>query len=216
MSGEVRREQSRLNASRVAVALFWDQGLQQTSGEDIAARLGISVRTLWRHFRSKEATVEPVLSESMRWIADSFHRWPNELSIEEHLADHWGTYQPSTQQIDDDLAGMRVLTMAITEPQLRTGWLIVCAELEQQLIPTVAHRLSRAQDDLVVRVKAAAVAAAFRVAADDVAAQGVHESPADRHGRPPTQIPGRDTDAVAILAHVVRLAAPDLADPVVL
>lgn len=215
MPDQLRREQTRLAVSRVAVALFWDRGLQQTSGEDIAAQLGISVRTLWRHFRSKEATVEPVLSESMRWIADSFHRWPDELSIEEHLADHWGSYRPSTQQIDDDLAGMRVLTMAITQPQLRTGWLIVCAELEQQLLPTVAHRLSRAQNDLVVRVKAAAVAAAFRVAADDVAAQGVHENPTDRHGRPPTQIPGRDTDAVAILAHVVRLVAPDLAGPVV-
>ena len=210
----MRREQIRLDASRVAVELFWHRGLQQTSGEDIAAQLGISVRTLWRHFRSKEATVEPVLSESMRWIADSFHRWPDAVSIEDHLSDHWSTYRPSTQQIDDDLAGMRVLTMAVTQPQLRTGWLIVCAELEDQLIPTVAQRLSRAEDDLVVRVKAAAVAAAFRVAADDVAAQGVHETPTDRHRRPPTQIPGRDTNAVAILAHVVRLVAPDLADPV--
>ena len=215
MSDRHRRQQTRLDASRVAVALFWDRGLQQTSGDDIAAQLGISVRTLWRHFRSKEAIVEPVLSESMRWIADSFHRWPDELSIEEHLADHWGSYRPSTQQIDDDLAGMRVLTMAVTQPQLRTGWLIVCAELEEQLIPTVARRLSRPTTDLAVRVRAAAVAAAFRVAADDVAAQGVHENPTDRHGRPPTQIPGRDTEAVAILARVVRLVAPDIADPVV-
>lgn len=194
------------------MALFWEKGLQGASGEDIAARLGISVRTLWRHFRSKEATVEPVLSESMRWIVESFRRWPHRLSIEEHLADYWGSYQPSTQQMDDDLAGMRILTMAIDEPQLRTGWFIVCAELEQELIPTVADRLGKPEADLVVRVQAAAIASAFRVAADDVAAQGAHENPADRHGRPPTEIPGRDTDAVAILAHVVRLVTPDLAD----
>lgn len=214
MPGQLRREQSRLDASRVAVELFWERGLQQTSGDDIAAELGISVRTLWRYFRSKEAAIEPVLSQSMIWYADSFRRWPLHLSIEEHLADHWGTYLPSTQQIDDDLAAMRVLTMASTEPQLRTGWLTVCAELEQQLVPTVARRLGRTEDDLEVRVIAAAVTAAFRVAADDVAAQGVRESPGDRHGRPPTEIPGRDADAVAILAHVVRLVAPGLAGPV--
>lgn len=214
MPGQPSREQSRIEASRVAVALFWERGLQQTSGEDIAAELGISVRTLWRYFRSKESAVEPVLSESMSWIAESFRRWPLQLSIEEHLADHWGTYLPSTQQIDDDLAGMRVITMAITEPQLRTGWLTVCAELEHELVPTVARRLGRAEDDLEVRVRAAAVAAAFRVAANDVAALGVREGPGDRHGRPPTEIPGRDTDAVAILAHVVRLVAPDVAGPI--
>lgn len=208
-----RSQQLRLDASRAAVELFWERGLQQTSGEDIAAQLGISVRTLWRHFRSKEATVEPVLSESMSWIAESFSLWPDDLSIEEHLAEHWGTYQPSNQQIDDDLAGMRVLTMSVAEPQLRTGWLTVCAELEEQLIPTVARRLARAEHDLIVRVRAAAVAAAFRVAADDVAARGVKEIPADRQGRPPHEIPGRDTNAIAILAYVVRLVAPELADP---
>ena len=146
-------------------------------------------------------------------LAESFSLWPHDLSIEEHLTEHWGTYHPSIQQIDDDLAGMRVLTMAVSEPQLRTGWLIVCAELEAQLLPTVARRLGRTERDLVVRVGAAAVASAFRVAADDVAARGVKETPTDRHGREPREIPGRDTDAVATLAHVVRLVLPELADP---
>ena len=50
-----KQAQARLDVSRHACALFWERGVSGTSGDDIAAAAGLSTRTIWRYFRSKEA-----------------------------------------------------------------------------------------------------------------------------------------------------------------
>lgn len=54
MSDE-RRHRLRLEVSREASRLFWEQGVDATSGDQIAEAVGLSTRTIWRHFRSKES-----------------------------------------------------------------------------------------------------------------------------------------------------------------
>ncbi|WP_084727713.1 TetR/AcrR family transcriptional regulator [Rhodococcoides yunnanense] len=202
-----RLRQSRLDVSRTAVELIWDKGLARTSGEDIAAAAGISVRTLWRYFRSKEASVEPVLAQSVRWFTASLQRWPQTESIEDHLAADWERHPPSHQQIDDDLAAMKVITLARTTPELRTGWLIVCDEFEREIAPTVASRLGPGADELTVGLNSAAVIAAFRLVSEAVSAQVTAVPDGTRHTA--TQIPGRDVDAASLLARAIRLATPE-------
>ncbi|SCG02442.1 transcriptional regulator, TetR family, partial [Streptomyces sp. MnatMP-M27] len=50
---EHRRHRLRLEISREAARLFWEHGVDGTSGDQIAEAVGLSTRTIWRHFRSK-------------------------------------------------------------------------------------------------------------------------------------------------------------------
>ncbi len=164
----VGQAEARLAVSRHACALFWERGVSGTSGDDIAAAAGLSTRTIWRYFRSKESCVEPVLAKSADRFIEIAHRWPAELSLAEHLAANAVVHPLTQQDVDDEVAAMRIATMTSTEPALRTAYLMIHDEMEQGLIPVIAKRLRLADDDLTVRLCAAAVTGAFRVVDEEV------------------------------------------------
>jgi len=138
----LKQAESRLAISRHACVLFWESGVSATSGDDIAARAGLSTRTIWRHFRSKESCVEPVLAQSAHRFIEILGRWPAQLSLAEHLAADVIEHPLTQQDIHD--------------------------ELERGFIPVIAQRLGLTDDDLTVRLCAAAVTGAFRVVDEDV------------------------------------------------
>ena len=72
------------------------------------------------------------------------------------------------QDIDDEVSAMRIASMSLSEPALRTSYLMVHDEMERGLIPVLAKRLRLSDDDLTVRLCAAAVTGAFRVVDEDV------------------------------------------------
>jgi AcrR family transcriptional regulator len=158
----------RLAVSRFACELFWAHGVSGTSGDDIAAAAGLSTRTIWRYFRTKESCVEPVLTKSLHRFLATVDRWPDDLSLAEHLAVDVLAHPLTQLDVDDEVAAMRIATMTTSEPALRTAYLMVHDELERGLIPVVAKRLRLTEDDLVVRLSAAAVTGAFRVVDEDV------------------------------------------------
>lgn len=160
--------EARLAVSRHACALFWERGVSGTSGDDIAAAAGLSTRTIWRYFRCKESCVEPVLAKSADRFIEIAHRWPAELSLADHLAANAVEHPLTKQDIDDEVASMRIATMTATEPALRTAYLMIHDQMEQGLIPVIAKRLRLADDDLTVRLCAAAVTGAFRVVDEEV------------------------------------------------
>ena len=164
----LKQAESRLAISRHACVLFWESGVSATSGDDIAARAGLSTRTIWRHFRSKESCVEPVLAQSAHRFIEILGRWPAQLSLAEHLAADVVEHPLTQQDIDDEVAAMRIATMSTSEPALRTAYLMVHDELERGFIPVIAQRLGLTDDDLTVRLCAAAVTGAFRVVDEDV------------------------------------------------
>lgn len=163
-----KQAQARLAVSRHAAALFWEHGVTATSGDDIAAAAGLSTRTIWRYFRSKESCVEPLLAKSLERFLASAHRWPHELSLIEHLAAEAIAYPLSPQDIADEVAALRIATMSGSDPALRTAYLMVHDEMERGLIPVIADRLDLPADDLTVRLCAATVTGAFRVIDEDV------------------------------------------------
>lgn len=139
-----------------------------TSGDDIAAAAGLSTRTIWRYFRTKESCVEPVLAKSTDRFIAVLDRWPPELSLAEHLVADAVEHPMSQQDIEDEYTAMRIAASAKTEPALRTAYLMVHDQLERGFIPVIAKRLRLPDDDLTVRLCAAAVTAAFRVVDEDV------------------------------------------------
>jgi AcrR family transcriptional regulator len=164
----IKQAEARLTVSRIASAMFWERGVAATSGDDIAAAAGLSTRTIWRYFRTKESCVEPLLAKSADRFLASANRWPHKLSLIEHLAADMIQHPLSPQDIADEVSAMRLATMTPSEPALRTAYLMVHDRMERGLIPVIADRLGLPEDDLTVRLCAAAVTGAFRVIDEDV------------------------------------------------
>ena len=176
-----RQAEARLAVSRHACDLFWERGVASTSGDDISAAAGLSTRTIWRYFRSKESCVEPVLAESVQRFLQILARWPFELSLAEHLVADSKVHPLTQQDIEDEYRAMRIAAMSSSEPALRTAYLMVHDEMERGFIPAIAKRLNLDGDDLTVRLCAAAVTGAFRVVDEDVSkATVVDEMEVDR------------------------------------
>ncbi|WP_307787662.1 helix-turn-helix domain-containing protein [Mycolicibacterium sp. S2-37] len=163
-----RQAQARLRVSRLACELFWEHGVAATSGDDIAAAAGLSTRTIWRYFRSKESCVEPVLALSAQRFIASAYRWPAEMSLADHLAADTAQHPLTEEEITDVRAALRIATMSATDPALRTSYLMVNDQMERDFIPVVARRLRLPEEHLTVRLCAAAVSGAFRVIDEDV------------------------------------------------
>jgi len=168
-----KQAEARLAVSRHACALFWERGVSATSGDDIAAAAGLSTRTIWRYFRSKESCVEPVLALSANRFLAIAHRWPAALSLAEHMAADAAAHPLSQQDISDEVSALRIATMSSSEPALRTAYLMVHDEMERGFVPVVAKRLQLSEDDLIVRLCAAAVTGAFRIIDEDVGRRAI-------------------------------------------
>ncbi|MFC8076901.1 TetR/AcrR family transcriptional regulator [Streptomyces sp. NPDC057307] len=160
-----RRTRLRLEISREAARLFWDQGVAGTSGDQIAEAVGLSTRTIWRHFRSKESCAEPIVMQGVVTLTKVLRDWPRHLSLEDHLAAdliRLGQEAPPVDMADEMLA-MKMIKLADTEPALRTAWLMACDQTEREMRAIIGDRLGRPSDDLEVRLHAATTASVLRV-----------------------------------------------------
>ncbi|WP_227012808.1 MULTISPECIES: TetR/AcrR family transcriptional regulator [unclassified Pseudonocardia] len=167
MSEQGRRAQ-RLAVSRAAVRLFREHGMAATSGADVARAAGVSERTLWRLFRTKESLVEPLLSVSIEGFRDVLRSWPEGTELTAHLR---GAYTFATGGPDGETEEvLAVVRMTRDTPALRAVWLVLQEQAEPTLAAVLAPRAGLAPDSAQVRLLAATVNAAFRVVTDEVAA----------------------------------------------
>lgn len=165
---EEQRRRQRLAISREAVRLFRDHGVHETTGEQIARAAGVSERTLWRLFRTKEACVEPLLSVSLEAFTAVLRTWPDSLELADHLRSAYAL-DASREDIDAVLA---VVRLSRDEPGIRAVWLVLHEHAEPVFAAVLGRRLGVSPDAPEVRVQAAAVNAALRVLTDDLAWAG--------------------------------------------
>ncbi len=201
---EQRHQRMRLEISREAARLFWEQGVAATSGEQIANAVGISVRTLWRYFRNKESCAEPVLAQDGEEFIAVLHRWPREVSLEDHLIEWAKNRSRDPDQQAYDLAVIKMTVLTEKEPDLRAAWLMTHDRIERELIKIIADRLRRTTDDIEVRLHAAAANAVLRVISEDVSAALMAGADRASLGNP-----------LGHMAHAVRIATGGVVgDPV--
>lgn len=169
---ERRRHRVRLEISREASRLFWARGVAATSGDRIAAAVGLSTRTILRHFRSKESCAEPIVTHGVEWEMSALRTWPRHLSLEDHLAAEVVRYEGAADAVDhaDTLLAVRMIRLAGHEPSIRTAWLMACDQVEREMTAIIAKRLGRSTDDLAVRLHGAAASAAFRIVNEELGA----------------------------------------------
>jgi AcrR family transcriptional regulator len=169
---EQRRHRLRLEISREAARLFWKQGVDATSGDQIAEAVGLSTRTIWRHFRSKESCAEPIVVKGVNWEMSMLRSWPQELSLEEHMAAESIRYGREAEEAEraDDILAVKMIRLADSEPAIRTAWLMACDQVEREMADIFATRLRLPAEDLQVRLHAAAASAAVRVISEHIGA----------------------------------------------
>jgi len=80
---ERRKTETRLEVARAAVRLFLAKGVADTSAEEIAEAAGISSRTLWRYFPTKDSCVTPLLTGVIELIAQFLESWRSDQSMAE-------------------------------------------------------------------------------------------------------------------------------------
>ena len=199
------KHEARLAVSRHAARLFLEHGVAGTSGDDIAAAAGLSKRTIWRYFRTKESCVEPLFSASALKFSSLLREWPRTVSIETFLQQRLGSGEQAPQDIADDVLAVRLIALLPQEPALRCAWLMSCQVGEEELIEIIADRLVRSVNDPEVRLCAATVMAAIRVVDETVSMAAI------KHGQTFTM-----EDVVDRLANAIRTASTlPICDPVV-
>ncbi len=156
---ERRKAATRFEVAREAVRLFTSKGVAGTSAEEIAAAAGISVRTLWRYFPSKESCVWPLLSAGIQTLAESLREWPPGRDLADLL-------DGDEDSLADLPAMLALIRLTRTEPSLRAVWLRSHDDAEPLLVAALADRSGLAPDDLRVRVHAAMINSALRVAVE--------------------------------------------------
>ncbi|MGW0904138.1 TetR/AcrR family transcriptional regulator [Streptomyces sp. NPDC002853] len=160
-----RKAALRFEIAREAVRLFTSQGVTATTGEQIAQAVGISARTMWRHFPTKESCVLPLLSAGLDFAVEQLRHWPTDMSLLDFFAEtcRIGELPADTPVILD------LIRMTSTDPALRSVWLQAHDEALPVLGKLLAQRSGGDADDLSVKVHAATLNGALRAAAEDFA-----------------------------------------------
>lgn len=157
---ERRKAETRLEVAQAAVRLFLAKGVADTSAEEIAAEVGISARTLWRYFPSKESCVMPLLTGGIEHTAACLRSWRRDQGVSELLEMLTSGRLGSREEM---AAMMNLVRLTRTEPGLRAVWLEAHREAEPAFAEALAHRAGLAEPDLVTAVQAAMINGALRV-----------------------------------------------------
>lgn len=175
MARTTKLEEARLAVSRHAAELFWKHGFEATSGDAIAAAAGLSKRTVWRYFRSKEACVEPLFLVTSYRFVEQLRGWPKSVALETYLLGAIGTMFTTEEEIRDAFAAARLVSRFDREPPLRSAYLMASAEAEGEMIQIVADRLDRSRRNMDVKLCAAAAMAALRVVDETISSAAIND-----------------------------------------
>ena len=160
---------SRRAVTRTALELFAQRGFEETTVDDIAEALGVSRRTLFRYFASKNDMVWG----DFDWVLERLHRCldatPPGVPLHEALGD---AVVESNRYEDEQLPELRIRMRLITGvPALQAHSALRYAEWREVIAVWVAERLGCSAGDLVPQTVAHAALgtsmAAFLVWVDD-------------------------------------------------
>lgn len=168
-------DDTKLAVSRLAARLFLERGVRGTTGDDIAEAAGLSTRTIWRYFGTKENCVAPLLYTSSLRFTSKLRAWPRNLSIEEYLHQAFGEETKTPQEIADELLVTRLVAMLPEEPALRAAYLMSAQAGEEDLTVTIADRLLRSARDPEVRTCGATIMAAIRILDETISTATIHD-----------------------------------------
>lgn len=157
---ERRKETTRLEISRAALNLFTERGVDHTTAGDIAAAAGVSLRTFWRYFSTKEEALRPLLAHGVDSMLEVVGQRSNEFAaLDVSLLTGLDRY--AILSADELRAFVR---LALVEPGVQAVWTVVHYETEARLRDTL---METAGDDAIylqVWMTAAFINVSLRIA----------------------------------------------------
>jgi TetR/AcrR family transcriptional regulator, regulator of mycofactocin system len=162
---------SRREVTRTALGLFAERGFDETTVDDIADALGVSRRTLFRYFASKN----DMAWGDFDWVLARLRRCLEATGRDEPLHEALGrAVVESNRYEDEQLPELRIRMRLITGvPALQAHSTLRYAEWRAVIAEFVADRLGCRPDDLVPQTVAHAALgtsmAAFLVWVDEPA-----------------------------------------------
>lgn len=162
------KAQTQLEISRCAMELFVTHGVPAVTAEQIADAAGISLRTFYRYFRTKEEAVAPLLVGGVSgWIASLTEAHESVESVPEALEKAAKQALTPSGDVEERLQSTRELLRKVhDEPGLRAVWLRVQHDSEEALNTALTPLLSASTDPLTIRLIAASANTAMRIAVE--------------------------------------------------
>jgi AcrR family transcriptional regulator len=151
---ERKRQQTRQELIGAAMRLFEEKGYEQTTVAEIAAAAGVSTKTFFNYFASKDEVLFPHLSRRIdSAVALIEQRGPDDQMAEVVVAAMQHMLADAlTEEVEGGLAAVR-LPMLLSVPAVQAATLHRYFLAENQL----AHALRRAYSDVLDSASAAAV-----------------------------------------------------------
>lgn len=164
---ERNRERNRAELAEAALRLFTERGFDEVTVDDIAEAAGVSRRTFFRYFESKEDAVLPYEEERIDELREALARRPAHepvlatiRRVTTAIGADLGPQGPARREA---LARMRIVT---ENPSVLARSLELQSRMAQELSALVAEHLGvDADTSLEAQVVAGAAIAAVRAAA---------------------------------------------------
>lgn len=185
-------EDAHINVARCAARLFLDKGVAETSGDEIAEAAGISRRTLWRYFRTKESCIEPLFALTSQRFAEKLAKWPLDMSVERFLEIAYDFSKIDGKEIEDGKLVVHLIARLDEEPSMLEPFFMATRMTEIAMARVIAFRLDMSPTEFEVRLCAATVAAGMRIVDETISRAAV------RYGQIPTVEETNDRLAQAI------------------
>jgi AcrR family transcriptional regulator len=176
---ERRRAQTRLEIARSARELFVRDGYENVSAQQIAEECGVTERTFYRYFSSKDEVLSPIITSGAQQLAEQIAARP----VAEDLAT---AVQRGYEQVSGHLPPADIQTLIallIGVPDLRARWLADLRTIEDAVVPVVKQRAREPMSDGQAHITAASIVTALRAALEHSAKTRATEPLADTLGQ---------------------------------
>jgi AcrR family transcriptional regulator len=184
---EQKREETRRRLMREGQRLFAEQGFDRTSVDEIAAAAGVSRRTFFHYFDSKEDVVLSRKDDFERALLEAIRTAPPEAPL----------LQVAEQAVIATLALFDTAEFELLEqlkrdtPALRARDHGKYEHLERAIAGALAERSAASPDDLRTRLDAMVVAGMLRVAGAEWASASAAGVPIEEYMRQVVRSLGR-------------------------
>ncbi|GAA3526872.1 TetR/AcrR family transcriptional regulator [Amycolatopsis ultiminotia] len=163
-----RRSQTRLEIATAALALFVRHGYDAVGLDAVAEEAGVSLRTLYRYFPTKDELLSPIVATGTARLADRLAERPAGEPLVEAVERAY-----DTSSICAGPENVHVLIdLLITVPALRARWLDDLRTVEEALAPVIQDRAHGDLDEDQARCTAAVIVTALRLVLERSARPG--------------------------------------------
>jgi len=162
---ELRRRSTREALRHAALARFASKGFSNVTVTELAREAGVTERTFFRHFPTKEAVLFQDYETQVEWLADALTKRPESESVFDAVLAGVASF-PHDLEVVRQAASAR--TELISADRIAAHLRVVQASFAGVITGFIKERYARAHEiDLVAEVAGATLAAALVAAVEN-------------------------------------------------